>query len=353
MQGKAKGRAWIYLGLALLLVLVLFVCVAIGSVRIPLSALVKTLLSPLVNALGDLFSLPAWQEFAQDVPSTWRTILLRLRLPRVLVAMLAGVALSLAGGTMQGLFKNPLADPYILGVSSGAAVGAAAAMLVGLSWNLLGAFAIPLAALAGGIGSLVLVYSLARGGGPSTMSMLLAGVAVSTFLGAVLSLLIFFSGQQLQQVVFWMMGGFSGRNWLHVAGVLPFLVGGSIVVFWHSRDLDALALGDEQAYYMGVDVERVRHRLLWASALLTASAVSVCGLIGFVGLVVPHAMRLIGGPVHRWLLPAAALAGGIFMATADLLSRVILAPMELPVGVITALVGGPFFLYLLKKRRVS
>lgn len=353
MQRQVKGRALIYLGLALLMVLVLFVCVATGSVRIPLSALVKTLISPLVNALGDLFSLPAWQEFAQDVPDTWRTILLRLRLPRVLVAMSVGVALSLAGGTMQGLFKNPLADPYILGVSSGAAVGAAAAMLMGLSWNLLGAFAIPIAAFAGGIGSLVLVYSLSGGGGRSAMSMLLAGVAVSTFLGSVLSLLIFFSGQQIQQVVFWMMGGFSGRNWFHFVSVLPFLVGGSIVIFWHSRELDALALGDEQAYYMGVDVERVRHKLLWASALLTASAVSVCGLIGFVGLVVPHAMRLIGGPVHKNLLPAAALAGAIFMAIADLLSRVVLAPVELPVGVITALVGGPFFLYLLKKRRVS
>jgi iron complex transport system permease protein len=353
MQRKVKSRAWAYLGLALLLVLVLFVCVAIGSVRIPLSALVKTVFSPLVNALGELFSLPAWQDFGQDVPDTWRTILLRLRLPRVAVAMLAGVALSLAGATMQGLLKNPLADPYILGVSSGAAVGAAAAMLMGLSWNLLGAFAIPAAAFAGGIGSLVMVYSLSRGGGRSVLSMLLAGVAVSTFLGAVLSLLIFFSGQQLQQVVFWMMGGFSGRNWYHFLSILPFLAGGSLVIFWHSRELDALALGDEQAYYMGVDVERVRHRLLWASALLTASAVSVCGLIGFVGLVVPHAMRLIGGPVHRNLLPAAALAGGIFMAVADLLSRVVLAPTELPVGVITALVGGPFFLYLLKKRRVS
>lgn len=353
MHSKVKGRAGVYLALALLLVVVLIVCVGIGSVAIPLAGLLKIMVSPLVNGLGNLLSLPGWQEFAQDVPETWTTIVLRLRLPRVLVAMMAGSALSLAGGTMQGLFKNPLADPYILGVSSGAAVGAAIAMLAGFGWNVLGAFAIPLAAFVGGIASLVLVYSLASGGGRSTVSMLLAGVAVSTFLGAIVSLLIFFSGKQLAQVVFWMMGGFSGRNWLHVFSVLPFLVGGSIVVIWYARELDALAMGEEQAHYMGVDVQRVKLRLLWTSALLTSAAVSVSGLIGFVGLVVPHAMRLIGGPVHRWLLPAAALGGAIFLASADLLSRVILAPMELPVGIITALVGGPIFLYLLNKRRVT
>lgn len=353
MPRKVRGRAGIYLALGLLLVMVMLVCVGIGSVAIPLSALLKILVSPLVNALGDLFSIANWQEFAQDVPETWRTIVLRLRLPRVLVAMMVGSALSLAGGTMQGLFKNPLADPYILGVSSGAAVGAAVAMLIGFGWNVLGAFAIPLAAFVGGIASLVLVYSLASRGGRSTTSMLLAGVAVSTFLGAIVSLLIYFSGQQLQQVVFWMMGGFSGRNWLHVLSVLPFLVGGGIVIFWYARELDALAVGEEQAHYMGVDVEKVKTRLLWASALLTAAAVSVSGLIGFVGLVIPHTMRLLGGPSHRWLLPATALAGAGFLATADLLSRVILAPTELPVGVITALVGGPFFLYLLSKRRVA
>lgn len=340
------------MALGLLLVLILIVCVAIGSVSIPLAALVKILVRPVVNAAGKVLALPTWREFAQDLPETWGIIVLRLRLPRVLVAMLAGAALSLAGGTMQGLFKNPLADPYILGVSSGAAVGAAIAMLAGFGWNVIGIFAIPLAAFAGGIGSLVLVYSLA-GGGRSPVSMLLAGVAVSTFLGAIVSLLIFFSGQQIHQVMFWMMGGFSGRNWLHVISVLPLLLVGGAVILWHTKELDALAMGDEQAYYMGVDVERVRRRLLWASALLASAAVSVCGLIGFVGLVVPHAMRLLGGPSHRWLLPAAAMAGAIFLPATDLLARMVLAPVELPVGMITALVGGPFFLYLLRKRRVS
>lgn len=354
MKGIFMRRAGVYLALALLLLVVLVFCVAIGSVSIPLPSLVKTLVAPTINFLGRLLALPQLEAFAKDVPETWQTIVLRLRLPRVLVAMLAGSALSLAGGTMQGLFKNPLADPYIIGVSSGAAVGAAAAMLFGLGWNTVGTFAIPLAAFAGGMMSLVLVYSLAWSGGRlSTLSLLLAGIAVSTFLGALVSILVFFSGQQLQQVVFWMMGGFTGRTWMHVLSVLPFLVGGGALVLWHSRELDALAMGDEQAHYMGVDVERVKRRLLWASALLTAAAVSVSGLIGFVGLVVPHAMRLLGGPVHRWLLPAAALSGAIFLALADLLSRVVLAPIELPVGMITALVGGPFFLYLLKKRRMT
>lgn len=339
---KLKLRAGSFLALGALLLIVLIVCVAIGSVSIPLPQLFRILASPVLKTA------------AEDLPDTWLTIVLRLRLPRVLVAMLAGAALSLAGGTMQGLFKNPLADPYIIGVSSGAAVGAALAMVAGLGWNAAGAFAIPLAAFGGGIASLVLVYTLASSGGKiSILRLLLAGIAVSTFLGALVSLIVFFSGQQLQQVVFWMMGGFTGRIWPHVYSVLPLLVIGGAIIIWHSRDLDALAMGDEQAYYMGIEVEKVKRRLLWASALITAAAVSVSGLIGFVGLVVPHAMRLLGGPTHRWLLPAAALAGAVFLALADLLSRVVLAPIELPVGLVTALVGGPFFLYLLKKRRLA
>jgi iron complex transport system permease protein len=254
---------------------------------------------------------------------------------------------------MQGLFKNPLADPYIIGVSSGAAVGASAAILAGLAWNTIGIIVIPLAALAGGIGALLLVYNLATNGGRlSTLNLLLAGIAVSTFFGAIVSLLIFFSGQQLQQILFWLMGGFAGCSWLHVNALWPWLIVGGSILIYHSRDLDALAMGEEQAHYMGVDVEKVKRRLLWSAALLTAAAVSVSGLIGFVGLVVPHAMRLIGGPVHRWLLPAACLAGAVYLAAADLVGRVVIAPAELPVGLVTALVGGPFFLYLLKKRRV-
>jgi|SRR5690554_2155975 len=333
-------RAGFYLALALLLLIVLICGVAIGSVSIPITDLFKILISPLTGT-------------SPDVPDSWRTIILVYRLPRVLAAMVVGGSLALSGGTMQGLFKNPLADPFILGVSSGATVGAALAMLLGLGWNF-GPFAIPFAAFLGGIVSLMLVYSLAGSAGRrSALSLLLAGVAVSTFLGAVVSLLTFFSGQQLQQVVFWMMGGFAGRSWTHLFSVLPWLTVGAIVVLYHGRDLDALAMGEEQAHYMGVDVAKVKRRLLWASALLAAAAVSISGLIGFVGLVIPHAMRLVGGPAHRWLLPAACLAGASFLALADLLSRVVLAPVELPVGLLTALVGGPFFLYLLKRRGVA
>lgn len=326
--------------LAGLLATLIVAGVAAGSVAIPFRQVLRILLS--------VFSGPG-----EGVPATLVTIVLGMRLPRVLAAALVGAALSLAGGTMQGLFKNPLADPFIVGVSSGASVGAAAAMLMGLAWSRAGGFAIPIAAFLGGMGSLVLVYSLsATGGRRSTLGLLLAGTAVSTFLGAVVALLTFFSGEKLQQVVFWMMGGFSGRGWRHVLGMLPWLAIGGAIIFWHSRDLDALAIGEEQAHYMGVEVERVKVRLLAASALLAAAAVSVSGLIGFVGLVVPHAMRLIGGAGHRWLLPASALAGAVFMVGSDLVARIALAPMELPVGLVTALVGGPFFLYLLKKKAV-
>lgn len=338
MKGR-RTRAAAFIVLAVLLFLVLLAGVLAGSVFIP---------------VADILRILTFSPLSEGTPAMWPAIVLRLRLPRVLAALLVGSALSLSGATMQGLFKNPLADPFIIGVSSGASVGAAAAMLLGLAWTKAGAFAIPLAAFAGGLCSLFLVYSLsASGGRRSTLSLLLAGTAVSTFLGAVVALLTYFSGEQLQQVVFWMMGGFSGRNWLHLFSMLPWLGLGGGIVFWHARDLDALAQGEEQAYYLGVEVERVKGRLLWASALLAAAAVSVSGLIGFVGLVVPHAMRIIGGGAHRWLLPASALAGGVFVVASDLLARVVLAPAELPVGLVTALVGGPFFLYLLKKRRVA
>lgn len=333
-------RASAFLVLGALLLIVLFAGIALGSVSIPTTEILKILVSP-------------FSRLRASPPDTLATIILRLRLPRALAAMLVGAALSLSGCTMQGLFKNPLADPFVIGVSSGASVGAATAMLLGLAWTKAGAFAIPLAAFAGGAGSLLLVYSLAATGGRrSILSLLLAGTAVSTFLGAVVALLTYLSGEQLPQVVFWMMGGFSGRTWQHVLSMLPWLLLGGGVILWHARDLDALALGEEQAHYLGVEVEKVKGRLLWASALLASAAVSISGLIGFVGLVVPHALRLIGGPGHRWLLPAAALAGAVFLVVADLLARIVLAPAELPVGLVTALVGGPFFLYLLKKRKV-
>lgn len=317
--------------------LVIIFSIAVGAVKIPVGAIVKTL-----SGQG---------ETIQDY---WQTIILQLRLPRVLLALQVGMALALAGSTMQGLFKNPLADPYVLGVSSGGAVGAAGAMLLGLGWSGFGAVAVPLFAFAGALLSLLLVYWLAKSGGRlPVFNLLLAGVAVSIFLGAIVSMLMYFSGEQLQQVVFWMMGGFGGRTWFHVVAILPYVLLGSGVIFWHGRELDALALGEEQAYYMGVDVERIKRRLLWSASLLAASAVAVSGLIGFVGLVVPHAMRILGGPNHRYLLPAAALAGAVFLAGADIVARVLIAPEVLPVGLVTALIGGPFFLYLLKNRRVN
>lgn len=338
-----ERRAAVVVGAVIILALVLAAGVAVGAVRIPLRAVVRILFSPFTGA-----------EAGFGLPDSWYTIILRLRLPRALIAMQVGLCLALAGGTMQGLFKNPLADPYIIGISSGAAVGAAGAILLGVGWNQAGAMLLPLAAFAGALGSLLLVYLLASSGGRlPVLNLLLAGIAVSTFLGAIVSLLMFFSGQQLQQVVFWLMGGFGGRGWFHFWALLPYMVLGSAVILWHARDLDALAMGEEQAFYMGVDVERVKRRLLGSASLLAAAAVSVSGLIGFVGLVIPHAIRLLGGPKHSFLLPAAALTGAAYLAGADIVARMVLAPAELPVGLVTALVGGPFFLYLLRRRRMT
>lgn len=183
------------------------------------------------------------------------------------------------------------------------------------------------------------------------MTLLLAGIAVSTLLSALVSLCMFFSGDQLHQVMFWLMGGFSGRGWDYVYIFIPYAIIGSVVIFVYARELNALLLGEEPAQHLGVEVEQVKLRLLIAAALITGACVSVGGLIGFVGLVIPHIVRMLFGPDHRILLPAAALFGAAFLLIADLLARVILAPGELPVGIITALVGGPFFIYLLRRQK--
>jgi len=200
--------------------------------------------------------------------------------------------------------------------------------------------------------TIFLVYKLARvGDRVPVMTLLLAGIAVSSLLSALVSLGLFFSGDQLHQVIFWLMGGFSGRGWDYVYMFVPYGIIGATVIFIYARELNAMLLGEEPAQHLGVDVERVKSRLLIAAALLTGACVSVSGLIGFVGLVIPHIVRILFGADHRTLLPAAALSGAAFLLIADAVARVVLAPVELPVGIVTALVGGPFFIYLLRRQK--
>ena len=336
--------------LAFLLALSILAATGIGAVRIPCGEVAGAILSGLRLPAAGLMPRSI-VSMAEGVPATHRTIILSVRLPRVMLAALVGMSLAVAGTTFQGLFRNPMADPYVIGVSSGAALGACIAILLSVDLNFLGIGAVPAFAFAGALIAVSIVYRLARRGNKVPVTtLLLSGIAVGSFLSAIVSLLVFFSGQQLHQVTFWLMGGFSARGWDYVKMCLPYMTLGSIVISVFTRDMNALVLGEESAQHLGVDVERVKVILLMTASLLTAAAVSVSGLVGFVGLIVPHICRIMVGPDHRTLLPAAALTGALFLVGSDALARVVVAPNELPVGIVTSLFGGPFFIYLLHRR---
>lgn len=280
-----------------------------------------------------------------------QTLVVNLRLPRVILAALVGACLAAAGVLYQALFRNALADPYILGVSSGAGLGAALAFAAG-GTGAVAIWAPPLAAFAGALATILLVAALsARRGVIETMSLLLAGVAVSYTLAALTSFVLVVRREQMSRIVFWMMGGLQGATWQQVGVVAVMLIGGLSVALVYARELNIMLLGDERAGELGVHVERVKRVILAAASLVVSAAVSVSGLIGFVGLMTPHAARLVLGPDHRLLLPASVLSGAIVMVLADLVARVVLAPVELPVGIVTALAGGPVFVWLLVRGR--
>lgn len=274
-----------------------------------------------------------------------------LRLPRVVLAALVGACLAGAGVLYQALFRNALADPYILGVSSGAGLGASIALAIG-GLGAISLVAVPASAFAAAMLTVLLVAAIAtRRGIMDTLSLLLSGVAVSYTLSAITSFTMVVRREQMSRVVFWMMGGLQSASWRNVAVVGVMLVAGLIVPAVLSRELDIILLGDERAGELGVDVERFKRLVLVSASLLVSAAVSVSGLVGFVGLMTPHMARLVLGPDHRLLLPASVLSGGVVMVLADLLARVVLAPVELPVGIITALAGGPVFVWLLMRSR--
>ncbi|HJJ28467.1 MAG TPA: iron chelate uptake ABC transporter family permease subunit [Methanocorpusculum sp.] len=273
---------------------------------------------------------------------TMHKILFDIRLPRVLGACLVGLGLAAAGCAMQGLFRNPMADPYILGTSAGGSLGAACAIAF------FGGMFLPAFAFIGSLISTTLVYVISkRNGRMSVETVLLSGVAISLFLSALLSFIMYMSGNSLQKIMFWTMGGLWNMSWSQVMTGLLILIG-CAVLFFFSRDLNILTLGEEDAIHLGVNTEWLKKILLFVSAFITAIAVSISGCIGFVGLIIPHIMRTVTGPNHRILLPASMLAGALLMIWADTVARTL--PTEIPVGIITAFLGAPFFIYLLRRR---
>jgi iron complex transport system permease protein len=278
-------------------------------------------------------------------------VIVDLRLPRVILAALVGACLASAGVLYQALFRNPLADPYILGMSAGAGLGAVIALTATASATALRFGVVPAGAFVGAVLTIVVVVRLASLRGTlDVTSLLLAGVALSYVLAALTSFVMVFFRESMASVVFWMMGGLTAASWPYVFMVTPMLAAGLAVPMSSTRELNLMLLGEERAGELGVDVERFKRLLLAAGALLVAAAVSVSGLIGFVGLMTPHMVRLIIGPDHRLLLPASAIGGAVVMVLADLIARTVLAPVEIPVGIVTALVGGPFFIWLLVRR---
>jgi iron complex transport system permease protein len=336
-----RTRLYSLVGLSFGLVMIIALATTIGSVKIPLQTTIQILLDRLPFLNID----QTWQ-------SSLATIIVDIRLPRVILAGLVGAALAIAGATYQGLFRNPLADPYLIGVAQGASLGAVIAFLLPAAWNLSGFGLIPAFAFVGAILATVIVYLLARVGKTLPVTILiLAGVALSALLSSIVSYLVISSGEQMHSIIFWMMGSFSMSQWSEVGIVLPYIAAGTAVIIIFARLLNVMQLDEEQAQQLGVNVEKYKLILLAAATLITAAGVSFVGTIGFVGIIIPHAVRLIWGADHRFLVPFSVLTGAIFMILADLLSRTILAPEEIPIGVITAICGTPFFLYLLRRRK--
>nr|WP_145485053.1 MULTISPECIES: iron ABC transporter permease [Streptomyces] len=334
-----RPAAWL-LTAALVLALLVLVPLAAGLGAYPI---------PVADVLGSV--LHRAHLGGTELDRVAESVLWNVRFPRIALALLVGASLGCAGALMQGVFGNPLAEPGVIGVSSGAAVGAVAAIAFGLDF--LGMWTVPVLAFVSGLGTVLLVYAMSRSGGRTeVVTLILTGIAVNAFGGALIGLFLFFADTAaVNQITFWQLGSLSQATWPKVLAVLPCALLGLGLAPLYTRRLDLLALGERPARHLGVDVERLRLVLVLVIALLTAAAVSVAGIIGFVGLVVPHLLRMMAGPGHRFLVPGSALLGALVLLAADLVARTAAAPAELPLGVLTALIGSPFFFLLLRRTR--
>lgn len=334
----ASKRKYNFIKIIILVsVLILFAMYAVtqGSVKIPVS-----------NVLKIIFS----SDSADEIKASHVFIVNNVRLPRIIVAVLVGGLLSIIGAAFQAIFKNPMADPYVMGVSAGASFGATLGIIFGIGVNLLGMGMISVMAFAGAMVTMLIVYSLARVGGKvSTTGILLAGIVMNALLSSIVSFIMIMHHDEIDKVIIWTMGSFNAASWEHVKLiVIPTIIGVGYLMSL-SRELNTLMLSEDDAKNIGVNVEKIKKTVLVVSSFLAAFSVSVSGIIGFVGLIVPHFFRMIFGSDHRILLPVSFIGGGLFMLACDTLARSIIPNMEIPVGIITSIIGGPFFLILLQK----
>ncbi|MGO1801839.1 MAG: FecCD family ABC transporter permease [Microbacteriaceae bacterium] len=333
-------------------VIVLFSALGVGLVAAVLfSAALGQMQIPIVEVIGSLCRKAGLSCGAEATHMNADAALWEVRFPRIALAVMVGAALSAAGAIMQGVFGNPLADPSVIGVSSGAAVGASLMIVTGLAAG--STFAIPAGAFVTGIFTALVVYSISRSRGRTeVITLILTGIAVNAFAGAALALMTFAATtDQREQIVFWQMGSLAGALWDSVATVLPLVIIGLILAILVAGKLDLLSLGDDAARHLGVNIERLRIWTIVIVSVLTAAAVAFAGIIGFVGLVIPHLIRMLVGPGHRVLVPASALGGALLLVLADTFARTAVPYAELPLGMLTALIGGPFFFFLLKNNK--
>ncbi len=333
-------RLTILVGLSFLLLVTIIVGIMVGPVSISPVVILKIFYSQ-IPYLGD--------SIVQTWPHSYNAIVLDVRLPRVILGMLVGIGLAVSGCAMQGLFRNPMASPFICGVSSGGAFGAALAINLGLAYIF-----VPFAAFLFSTLTVFSVYLISRVNGRVPIeTLLLSGIAVSSFFSALVSLMLYLSDEKLERIVFWMMGGLWAASWDKVLVTIPFIVVSVPVFVFFSRELNALLLGEENASDLGINVEGLKKFILTLTALTVGACVAVSGVIGFVGLIIPHVTRILVGPDHKILIPSSVLMGSIFLILTDTLARTVIRPAELPVGIITSLFGVPFFLYLLRRRKES
>jgi iron complex transport system permease protein len=337
-----NNKFFAYITAAAFLLIAMLMGISIGTVSIPALDIIKMIGAEILHIAPD-----------ENIDSMHVNIVMNIRLPRVILAGLVGASLAIAGAAFQGLLRNPLADPYTIGVSSGASVGAVITLFFGISIPFAGLFTLPLLSILFAFFTViaVLVFAQKIDRSMKVETIILTGIIFSSFLGALISLMIALTGDELRQIIGWLLGSVSMRGWDYIKIIFPFFLIGSLILLFNGRELNAMSFGEERAQHIGVNVQRRKMMILVAGSILTGAAVAVSGTIGFVGLVIPHLTRLLWGPDHRHLLPLSILAGGGFLILADLLARTIISPTELPIGVITAIIGAPVFAIILMNRR--
>ncbi|RFU62402.1 FecCD family ABC transporter permease [Peribacillus glennii] len=338
-----KNNKWLaYLLAAVFLICAMVIGISVGTVSVPISFIFRVI-------CVEILHFP----IGEEIDPMYTNIVMNIRLPRVILAGLIGASLAIAGAAFQGLLRNPLADPYTLGVSSGASVGAVVTLFFQLSLPGIGLYTLPLFSITSAFATILLVLLFARKVDRSMKveTIILTGIIFSSFLGAFISLMIALTGDELRQIIGWLLGSVSMRGWEYIKIMLPFFILGSLLLLFSARELNAMSFGEEQAQHLGVNVQKRKLLVIASASILTGAAVAVSGTIGFVGLVIPHLARLVWGPDHKHLLPLSILTGAGFLILADLVARTVISPTELPIGVITALIGAPVFAAILVRKR--